>query len=52
MNGGYEKEEKREVVDIKILNKQIEELVAREKVLRDKIEQIIAEIEGDDYEKT
>ena len=45
-----DKEDTREVIDIKVLNKQIEEIVARETVLRDKIAQIIAEIEGEDYE--
>ena len=34
-------------IDIKVLNKQIEEIVAREQVLRDEIKKIIAEIEVD-----
>ena len=33
-------------IDIKKLNKQIGEIVAREQVLRDEIDKIIAEIEG------
>lgn len=41
-----EKQDTREKVDIKELNKQIAEIVAREKVLRDEIDKIIAEIEG------
>ena len=41
-----EQEDKREVVDIRELNKQIEEIVAREAVLRAEIDKIIAEIEG------
>ena len=35
----------REVVDITVLNAQIEEIVARENVLREEISKIIAEIE-------
>lgn len=50
VNTYVDKEDTREVIDIKVLNKQIEEIVARETVLRDKIAQIIAEIEGEDYE--
>lgn len=41
-----EQEDTREKIDIKVLNKQIEEIVAREQVLRDEINKIIAEIEG------
>lgn len=40
-----EPEDTREIIDIKVLNKQIEEIVAREQVLRDEIAKIIAEIE-------
>ena len=42
-----EQEDTREVVDIKVLNEQIKEIVAREEVLRAEIDKIIAEIEGD-----
>ncbi|MBQ9762739.1 MAG: type I restriction-modification system subunit M [Phascolarctobacterium sp.] len=42
-----EQEDTREVVDIKALNEQIREIVAREEVLRAEIDKIIAEIEGD-----
>lgn len=41
-----EQEDTREKIDIKKLNKQIREIVAREQVLRDEIDKIIAEIEG------
>lgn len=41
-----EQEDTREVVDIRELNRQIEEIVAREAVLRAEIDRIIAEIEG------
>ena len=41
-----EKEDKREVVDIVKLNAEIKEIVAREQILRDEIDKIIAEIEG------
>ena len=41
-----EQEDTREVVDIKVLNEQIREIVAREEVLRAEIDKIIAEIEG------
>ena len=41
-----EKEDKSEKVDIAVLNKQISEIVAREQVLREEIDKIIAEIEG------
>lgn len=40
-----EPEDTREVIDIVKLNAEIEEIVAREQVLRDKIAKIIAEIE-------
>lgn len=40
-----EQEDTREVVDIKVLNAEIEHIVAREQVLRDEIAKIIAEIE-------
>lgn len=40
-----EKEDTREKIDIIELNKQIEEIVAREQVLRDEIDKIIKEIE-------
>ena len=45
-----EQEDTREVVDIKVLNEQIREIVAREEVLRAEIDKIIAEIEGEDNE--
>lgn len=41
-----EAEDTREVIDIVKLNAEIEEIVAREQVLRDEIAKIIAEIEG------
>lgn len=41
-----EQEDTREVVDIKVLNEQLREIVAREEVLRAEIDKIIAEIEG------
>lgn len=41
-----EQEDKREIVDIKKLNAEIEQIVAREDVLRQEIAEIIAEIEG------
>ena len=40
-----EAEDIREVIDIVKLNAEIEEIVAREQALRDKIAKIIAEIE-------
>lgn len=40
-----EQEDTREKIDIKVLNKEIAEIVAREQVLRDEIDKIIAEIE-------
>ena len=40
-----EKEDTREKIDIDVLNKEIDEIVARENVLREEIEKIIAEIE-------
>ena len=45
-----EQEDTREKIDIKVLNKQIEEIVTREAVLRAEIDKIIAEIEGDSNE--
>lgn len=41
-----EKEDTRQATDIKSLNKEIAEIVAREQILRDEIDKIIAEIEG------
>lgn len=41
-----EKEDTRQAIDIKSLNKEIEGIVAREQILRDEIDKIIAEIEG------
>ena len=42
-----EKEDTREKIDIHELNKQIAEVVAREQELRNQIDQIVAELEGD-----
>lgn len=42
-----EKENTREIIDIVKLNAEIKEIVAREQVLRDEIDKIIAEIEGE-----
>lgn len=42
-----EKEDTRQAIDIKSLNKEIAEIVAREQVLREEIDKIIAEIEQD-----
>lgn len=42
-----EKEDTRQAIDIKALNKEIAEIVAREQVLREEIDKIIAEIEGE-----
>lgn len=41
-----EKEDTRQAIDIKALNKEIAEIVAREQVLREEIDKIIKEIEG------
>lgn len=41
-----EKEDTRQAIDIKALNKEIEEIVAREQVLREEIDKLIKEIEG------
>lgn len=45
-----EKEDTREKIDIKALNAELKKIVAREQILRDEIDKIIAEIEGDDNE--
>lgn len=45
-----EKEDTREKIDIKVLNAQIKEIVAREDVLRKEIDKIIADIEGGNNE--
>ena len=42
-----EKENTKEAIDIVKLNAEIKEIVARENVLREEIDKIIAEIEGD-----
>ncbi len=41
-----EQKDTREKIDIKVLNAEIQKIVAREQVLRDEIDKIIAEIEG------
>ncbi|MPN49021.1 hypothetical protein SDC9_196634 [bioreactor metagenome] len=41
-----EQKDTREIIDIAKLNADIEEIVAREQVLRDEIDKIIAEIEA------
>lgn len=41
-----EKEDTREKIDIAILNKEIDEIVAKEQILRDEIKKIISEIEA------
>lgn len=46
VNTYVEKEDTTEKVDIKVLNKQIEEIVAKEDKLRKEIDKIVAEIEG------
>lgn len=43
-----EKEDTRQATDIKSLNKEIAEIVAREQILREEIDKIIKEIEGKD----
>lgn len=43
-----EKEDTREKIDIDVLNKEIDEIVARENVLREEIKKIIGEIEKND----
>lgn len=48
VNTYVEKEDTREKIDIKVLNAQIKEIVAKEDVLRAEIDKIIAEIEGGD----
>lgn len=46
-----EAEDTREKIDIVKLNAEIREIVAREQLLRDEIDKIIAEIEGDRHEQ-
>ena len=41
-----EQEDKREKIDIEKLNAEIKKIVAREQVLRNEIDKVIAEIEG------
>ena len=45
-----EKEDTREKIDIKVLNEQIKKIVAREQVLRNEIDKIVADIEGGNNE--
>ena len=45
-----EKEDTREKIDIKVLNKQIDDIVIKENELRKEIDKIIKEIEGDSNE--
>ena len=46
MSTYVEQEDTREVIDIVKLNAEIEQIVAREQVLREEISKIVAEIEG------
>ncbi|APJ38726.1 type I restriction-modification system subunit M [Mycoplasmopsis pullorum] len=48
VNSYVEKEDTREVIDIKKLNAELKEIVARQAVLRDEIDKIIAQLEGED----
>jgi type I restriction enzyme M protein len=41
-----EQKDTREVIDIKELNKQIEEIVAKQNILRKSIDEIVADLEG------
>lgn len=45
-----EKEDTREKIDIKVLNAQLKEIVAKEETLRSEIDKIIADLEGDSNE--
>ena len=45
-----EKKDTREKIDVKVLNEQIKQIVAREQVLREEIDKIIADIEGGNNE--
>ena len=45
-----EQEDTREVIDISVLNAKISEIVSKEQVLREEIDKIIAEIEGENNE--
>lgn len=42
-----EQEDKKEIIDIKLLNAELEQIVARENKLREEIDNIIRDIEGD-----
>lgn len=46
MSTYVEQEDTREVIDITQLNEEIRQIVAREQILREEIEKIVAEIEG------
>ncbi|WP_029512885.1 type I restriction-modification system subunit M [Mycoplasmopsis iners] len=48
VNSYVEKEDTRGKVDIKVLNKELKEIVARQEVLRKEIDKIIAELEGEE----
>ena len=50
MSTYVEKEDTREVIDIKVLNEEIKRIVARENELRLSIDEIIKDIEGDSNE--
>ncbi len=41
-----EQRDDKEVIDIKVLNKEIEEIVKRENILRKEIDKIVKELEG------
>ena len=46
VNTYVEKEDKREIIDIKVLNAQIKEIVEKEDKLRKEIDKIIKELDG------
>ncbi|UUM19431.1 type I restriction-modification system subunit M [Mycoplasma sp. 1018B] len=47
VNTYVEKEDTREKIDIKLLNQELKEIVARQEILRKEIDKIIAELEGE-----
>lgn len=47
VNSYVEREDVREVIDVKALNEELRQIVSRQEVLRQSIDEIVADLEGE-----
>jgi len=47
INSYVEREDVREVIDVKALNEELRQIVSRQEVLRQSIDEIVADLEGE-----